>query len=306
MAGDRCPSDRGNAGASHLGGLSRATYDCCMPPSEEHRQRARLARALAEFWSGGAGPTHGELTDVFDMFGLQPEEGNKRDRVSEAVKSADTNDIAPLVIELVDLLRAASVFSPESMWAASEDHVARLREALLPFGLRLDDGGRIKITQGLVADAATLPDEPALREHVQRMQLALQEGDTALLIGSSKELLETTAKVVLARAGEPEPSKFPALVGRALEVLKLHPKSEATLREDLVEPVRKILGGVLQIALGVNELRNERGTGHGKVEPALTLGDRHARLAAGASVVVATLMLDTLEDEAAPWRRRDE
>ncbi|HGG57698.1 MAG TPA: hypothetical protein ENK31_07880, partial [Nannocystis exedens] len=76
--------------------------------------------------------------------------------------------------------------------------------------------------------------------------------------------------------------------------------------EDLVEPVRKILGGVLQIALGVNELRNERGTGHGKVEPALTLGDRHARLAAGASVVVATLMLDTLEDEAAPWRRRDE
>ncbi len=167
------------------------------------------------------------------MFGLQPEEGNKRDRVSEAVKSADTNDIAPLVIELVDLLRAASVFSPESMWAASEDHVARLREALLPFGLRLDDGGRIKITQGLVADAATLPDEPALREHVQRMQLALQEGDTALLIGSSKELLETTAKVVLARAGEPEPSRFPALVGRALEVLKLHPKSEATLREDL-------------------------------------------------------------------------
>ncbi|WP_419947050.1 abortive infection family protein [Candidatus Poriferisodalis sp.] len=105
----------------------------------------------------------------------------------------------------------------------------------------------------------------------------LTEGDSALLLGSSKELLESTAKIVLERVHEEPPTKFPGLISRALEILKLHPKSDPTQREDLLEPVRKILGGVLQIAIEVNELRNERGTGHGRLQAPVTLGDRHSR-----------------------------
>ncbi len=108
------------------------------------------------------------------------------------------------------------------------------------------------------------------------MQRALDEEDSAQLVGSSKELLETTAKVVLARFGESEPPKFPALLTRALEALMIHPKSEAAKREDLADPVRRILGGVLQVALAVNELRNASGTGHGRATPPVSLGSRHA------------------------------
>ena len=275
-----------------------------MPPTTEVRQRARLGRALGQFWAGGGGPSHGQIAEVFALFGLDPGPGSKRERVSQAIQMAASDEIAVLVRELVDLLRVDLAFDRCNEFAASQSDIDLLGEALEPYMLRLSDNGRLESSSGLVADASTLPDEPALREHIGRMQRALGDGDTAQLIGSSKELLETTAKLVLARVGEPEPSKFPALMTRALEVLRLHPKNNPAPREELTEPVKKILGGLLQVALGVNDLRNDRGTGHGRASAAVTLGDRHARLAAGSAEVVATLMLDTLEDAGAPWRHQ--
>ena len=53
----------------------------------------------------------------------------------------------------------------------------------------------------------------------------------------------------------------------------------------------------------INEHRSERGTGHGRAEAPVRLTSRHGRLAAGAALLVATLMFDTLEDESAPWRQ---
>lgn len=274
-----------------------------MAPTTEERQRARLARALAEFWTGGAGPTHGELNDLFDIYGIQTDSGSKRDRVSEAVKSVGDQDLTAFVTDLVDLLRESRQFDASNEWGADEATIRRLAETLVPYGVTLLDDGRLSTDHGLTVESVTLPDIPAVRDHIQRIRLALGDGDSALLLGSSKELLESTAKIVLERVHEEPPTKFPGLITRALETLMLHPKSELNQREDLLEPVRKILGGVLQIAIEVNELRNERGTGHGRLQAPVTLGDRHSRLAAGAAILVATLMLDTLEDPAAPWKR---
>ena len=276
-----------------------------MPSSVNERHRARLARALAEFWAGGAGPSHGEVSDVLDIFGVDATVGSKRDRVSAAVKLVDRQDLVPLVEELLELLRHEGVFDQSSFRAADEAELKRLGEALASYGITLLPDGNIATEPGSLVDASTLPDEAAVREHVRRMHSALGEGDSALLLGSSKELLESTAKIVLTRVGETHPAKYPALVTHALEVLMLHPKSDPSQREDLMDPVRKILGGVLQIAIGIHELRNERGTGHGRAEAPVNLTDRHGRLAAGAAYLVATLMFDTLDDESAPWRRRN-
>ena len=169
--------------------------------------------------------------------------------------------------------------------------------------ITLLEDGRTETDLGVFVDASTLPDEAVVREHVRRLRLALGEGDSALLLGSSKELLESTAKIVLDRVGEAPPAQYPALVTRALQVLMLHPKSAPEQREDVMEPVRKILGGVVQVAMEINELRGERGTGHGRAEAPVSLTSRHGRLAAGAAVLVATLMFDTLDDESAPWRQ---
>lgn len=140
----------------------------------------------------------------------------------------------------------------------------------------------------------------ALRE--RRQQLALLNDDTALLLGTSKELLETISKLVLTARGETLPDKFPPLLARALEILGLHAKAvDGT--DDIAAATRRILGALQQIGVGINDLRNAHGTGHGQAAP-VKLSLRHARLAGGSAVVLATIMLDTYEDPAAPWATR--
>lgn len=257
-------------------------------------QRARLAKAFADFWYGGSGPTHGEIDDAFAVAGIDPEAGSKRDRVSDAIKRARDDQLPTLIEQLVELLRL------HELPAADDPTLARLRSAMRPFGLELD--AEFEVRQPIHPRLDHLPDEPDLREHIDRIQRSLRDGDDAQLLGSTKELLETTAKVVLARVGRPTPSKFPALLTAAFEALQLHPKATPSTGTPLERPVREILGGAVKIALGVDELRNSHGTGHGRIAPP-PLSRRHARLAAGAGVTVATLLLDTLDDPRAPWKK---
>jgi hypothetical protein len=267
-----------------------------MAPSAT-QYRARLARALAEYWYGGDGPSHGELEDAFAVAGVSPAPGSKRDRVSEAVRSASDDELPTLVGQLIELLRV------RDLPAADAASVERLRGAMRAFGFTLDDN--FEVSFRLEPGVDHLPDSPALRDHVAKIQRAVRDGDNAQLLGSTKELLESAAKLVLERTGADSiPSKFPALMAAAFEALHIHPKATPSTGSDLEEPVRKVVGGALQIVLGIDELRNTHGTGHGRSE-VVRLSDRHARLAAGAGVTVATLLLDTLDDDGAPWRRRE-
>ena len=284
-----------------------------MSPSVEERQRSRLARAVADFWTRNSGPSYADVADVLNLFEIDAEQGSKSS-VSAAIKQISRQDVIPLVEELIELLRRDGVFEDSTAWVVDDyelayrEHLKRrklehLAESLAFYGIALLEDGKIKTDPGSLADVLTLPDEAVVRDHVQRLRWAMTEGDSALLLGSSKELLESTAKIVLAHVGETPPAKYPALIAQALQVLMLHPKSEPTQREDEIDPVRKILGGVLQIALEINNLRGERGTGHGRTEAPANLTSRHGRLTAGAAILVATLMFDTLDDESAPWRR---
>src|SRR5690606_7208714 len=107
-------------------------------------------------------------------------------------------------------------------------------------------------------------------------------------------------KFVLTELGADIPSDFPPLLSTALTALGLHPKSK-TADGDLAEATKRILGGLQQIGLGINDLRNGYATGHAKVKAA-KLSVRHARLAANAAVPLATAMVETLEARGAPWR----
>ncbi|WP_368861958.1 abortive infection family protein [Frankia gtarii] len=68
--------------------------------------------------------------------------------------------------------------------------------------------------------------------------------------------------------------------------------------------VKKILGAVADIPVGLGELRNRRyGTGHGPAGARTGLRPRHAHLAVNAALTWCHLVLDTLSGPDAPWRK---
>jgi hypothetical protein len=155
-----------------------------------------------------------------------------------------------------------------------------------------------------VDSLANLKDPSAIREHLDRIGRAVID-DPALAIGSAKELIESTAKVVLTERGLPvdEKADVPALIRQAQQALGLHP-SAAAPGPDGSDAVKKILGAVSGVAVGVAELRNRGyGTGHCPAATRAGLRPRHAHLAVNAALTWCQLVLDTLADPEAPWRK---
>jgi hypothetical protein len=151
---------------------------------------------------------------------------------------------------------------------------------------------------------ASLRDPAAIQEQLGRIQRAIVD-DPALAIGSAKELVESTAKVVLVERGLPVDDKddLPALVSQAQRALGLHP-SAINNGPDGTDAVKKILGGVVAVTAGLAELRNRGyGTGHGAAGTRVGLRPRHAHLAVNAAITWCQLMLDTRSDPEAPWRK---
>jgi hypothetical protein len=107
--------------------------------------------------------------------------------------------------------------------------------------------------------------------------------DPEAAVGQAKDLIETVCKTILGMTGEAddEPVKFPALVKRTLLHLGVDPTQVEA--QDAVEAraAKQVLGGVSSILHGADELRNARGTGHGRSGSPL-FDDALARLTVGA------------------------
>jgi len=149
--------------------------------------------------------------------------------------------------------------------------------------VRLESGALgARLPEGSLND---LHDPAGIREQLERIQRAIIN-DPALALGSAKELIESTAKVVLIERGVPVNDKddLPALVRAAQQALGLHP-SATTPGPDGTDAVRRILGAVSSVAIGVAELRNRGyGTGHGAAGTRIGLRARHAHLAVNAAI----------------------
>jgi len=105
--------------------------------SPENAVGSEAAGALAAFFAGGAGPTHGEIHTAFALAGVPDlnSEGTKQTRVLMAVRSASDEAARAIVDELVGLLRTGGYLADAT---AQTD---RLREALQREGATLTPGG---------------------------------------------------------------------------------------------------------------------------------------------------------------------
>lgn len=225
--------------------------------------------------------------------------GARRGRYEQYLRSVDWTDRA-------EVERALRVFEVTAHGAGAES-LEVARRLLERDGLTMSADGRISwVREPTVRDGAlgALRDATAIREQLTRLDGAISGGDVRLAIGSAKELIESTAFTVLAELGvePPDDPKIPKLVRAAELALHLHPSQQAP-GPDGSDAVRKILGSLSTVAIGVAELRNAGyGTGHGAAAMPSGLSERHAHLAVGAARVWCECMLDTLADPRAPWR----
>lgn len=146
-----------------------------------------------------------------------------------------------------------------------------------------------------LSEVAGTLDSKVLRQQVDRIRNAIDD-DPDLAIGTSKELLETACKTILADYGvTTDPNwDLTRLVKETRAVLKLVPEDIPDSAKG-AEIIRRILGSLAQIPQGVAELRNLYGTGHGKDGTFKGLAARHARLAAGCATTLASFLFETHE-----------
>jgi len=186
------------------------------------------------------------------------------------------------------------------------DDIAPFTRVLEVEGLTVDASRKITMVNPALPSLSgldSLRDASGIRDAFTRIELLL-EADPAGAVGAVKELIEATAKTVLEHLGEAvaKNADLPTLLSQTQDVLGLS-ASSANGTVDGSISIKKVLGGLKGIAIGITELRNAEGSGHGRTR-ASNLSARHARLALNAGRAWCEIVLDTYGDTTAPWRRR--
>lgn len=267
----------------------------------QHPVSNEVGAALGAFLAGGAGPSHSALTRVFERTGyggaaprtyVPGTQGpNKEDRVRRTVLDAvrEPHRSKQLIDGLLDEYRVCRMFDPDAD-GDTRAKVRYLREAFLRIDWELSDDGQIR-PAGLGA-IASLEGRPAIEEQLARLRRA--SDDPALLLGTAKEMLESTAKYVLERFSVPmEKLDFGGLWYHARDRLGLLPQ-DADVSAPGGKQVRSILQSSWAIAEAVNDLRNLEGTGHGKTLPT-GVSPEMALLVVREACSIAEMVLATLD-----------
>ena len=126
------PSRAAGAGRAGQPRNARAWQPGCLHPA-----------ALAQMWSGGAGPTRSSLESALAAAGLEPDDytGTKESVIRQAMSRAPDETAVDLAEELVDLLRTSGIFEGEHEWFAPR--ITRLPKAFADGGAELSRLGTV-------------------------------------------------------------------------------------------------------------------------------------------------------------------
>ncbi len=132
----------------------------------------------------------------------------------------------------------------------------------------------------------------AIQDAEARLLHAKEIADLPLVVGAAKELCETLAKVVIAERGgvATTATDYPELITSAHRILEYQP-GEGLATDP--EP-RKIAQGLKTLVIGLGEMRNRHGTGHGRAAPTGVV-EEHAELAFDAAFLWSSWALRRLE-----------
>jgi len=144
-----------------------------------------------------------------------------------------------------------------------------------------------------VEETAKTLDILELNKHAARIRKGIRE-DPEQAIGSAKELLETILKVILETEEKSTKGDIPKLLKAALKNIGLDPKTVGkTIPGN--EIIKRTISNLGQVVIGVAEVRNLYGTGHGRAQ-SKELEIAHARLVVNAAISVATFLLEAANE----------
>jgi hypothetical protein len=249
-----------------------------------------LAQIDALFGDLGIG-----LDNEAELRAAQAGRGQRRSRAAGYLATLDLGD--PHDVE--QLFQVITTSLPD--WEQREhevgqgawDELKRLRRNLVRSGLRWD-GSTLTRTIGPIPTPMLdrLGGIEDVDKEVTRI-LAAVDADPADAITAARALVEAACKSVLEAMGLDidDREDLPALYKRTAVALKID-----AAQHDLV--YRQILQGLMSSVQGLAELRNKMGDAHSPSPRAVRAQPRHARMAAGAAMTVATFLVETLEERA--------
>jgi len=247
------------------------------------------------------GWTLAEITTEFDNEGFSPDSdhipnvgGQRRTLLEQfyhAIDFADPRDVARLLEVFHSVVAAAQNRDPAAAAALSE-HLHRDGVDTSGSAYLLPRRGYSALQP--LSLKATFLTADQIHTQIARINASI-DGDPALAIGTSKELVETTCKTILANLGEEAGSlDLGDLVKAASKQLKLLPDDVPNAAKG-ADAIKKTLRSLAATVSGLGEMRNYYGSGHGQDGRARGLTPRHARLAVGAASTLAMFLIETYE-----------
>jgi hypothetical protein len=171
----------------------------------------------------------------------------------------DYNAGEKLITYLLELLRGVGGFRCASPNYIGAEAIANAIETFRTAGIALGSDG--VATPVVIDNLPLVEQEEALKAYIQRAQKGAM--DSALLVGTGKDLLEAVSGYVIqVKMGTyPTTANFPTLLGQAFTILDLATPSN---KPSPGEPAQKRLERALyETGCAINQLRNKQGTGHG-------------------------------------------
>lgn len=111
-------------------------------------------------------------------------------------------------------------------------------------------------------------------------------------IGVSKELIESICKTILKKKNI-EYSKnddMIAILKLTFDSIELMQFRQSDSQNTLDKSLKKIKGGFCSVIMGVSEIRNEYGSGHGKTSDFLALDIKYAKLVANSAITISSFL----------------
>ncbi|UTH16252.1 abortive infection family protein [Macrococcus epidermidis] len=251
-------------------------------------------------------PSHSQIESLINRFGLEdfdPSNGDKpvgkRKRIygllSSTLESPSEELGEQFAFSLIDMIRGLGGFRKESLNYIGEEAVANLKESLKNTGYTLSLNG--VILEPLLDNMNELEKEEVLMGYVNRAKKGHQ--DAALVVGTSKDLLEATALHILTKVYHYDKDtyiNFPTLLGQAFLAVDLCSNNNEINGDDQSINARKeVEYSLYKLGCSINKYRNKVGIGHGR--PFVPeISEEYSKVAIESMGMIAELLLSKLKN----------